>query len=39
VKDDRKLHGIRKIRYKLSRSRVPRSAIEARAWSALLNRS
>jgi predicted O-methyltransferase YrrM len=39
VKDDRKLHGIRKIRYKLSRSRVPRSAIEARAWAALLNRS
>ena len=36
VRDDRELHGIRKIRYKLSRSRVPRSAIEPREWAALL---
>ncbi len=39
VKDDRELHGIRKICYKLNRSRVPRSAIAPREWAALLNRS
>ncbi len=38
VKDNREPHGIEKIRYKLSRSRVPRSAIQPREWAALLNR-
>ncbi|HEY1578633.1 MAG TPA: class I SAM-dependent methyltransferase [Terracidiphilus sp.] len=38
VADDKPLHGIRKLRYKLARSRVPRSIPSLYEWSALLNR-
>ena len=38
VADDRPLHGTRKLRYKLARSRVPRSLLSLKEWSALLNR-
>lgn len=37
VKDDKELHGLAKIRFKLSRSRVPRAAVSPRQWAALLN--
>lgn len=39
VRDDSELHGLKKIRYKLSRSRVPHAAISPADWAALLNRS
>lgn len=39
VQDDRELHGLEKIRYKLNRSRVPRAAVQPDEWAALLNRS
>ncbi len=39
VQDDRELHGLEKIRYKLNRSRVPRAAVQPQEWAALLNRS
>jgi hypothetical protein len=37
VADDQPLHGVRKIRYKLARSRVPRSLPNLKEWSAILN--
>jgi hypothetical protein len=37
VKDDRKLRGLTKIRFKLNRSRVPRKAIAPSAWVSLLD--
>lgn len=39
VAKDEPLHGIRKMRYKLARSRVPRSLPDLKEWSALLNRA
>lgn len=39
VADEQPLHGIRKIRYKLARSRVPRSLPGLNDWSSLLNRA
>lgn len=39
VKNDRELHGLDKILYKLNRSRVPHAAIQPGAWAALLNRT
>lgn len=39
VKDDRELHGLEKILYKLNRSRVPRAAIQPGEWAGFLNRS
>ena len=38
VEDDRALHGLKKILFKLNRSRVPHRAIQPAAWAALLNR-
>ena len=37
VTDDGNLHGLTKIRYKLSRSRVPRSAVQPVEWVSLLD--
>ena len=37
LKDERELHGIRKLRFKLRRSRVPRWALSPKAWAASLN--
>ncbi len=37
--DERELHGLRKLRFKAVRSRVPRSAISPSDWASLLNRS
>jgi predicted O-methyltransferase YrrM len=37
--DDQELHGLKKILYKLNRSRVPHAAIAPREWAALLNGS
>jgi predicted O-methyltransferase YrrM len=37
VKDDRELHGLTKIRYKLSRARVPRRAVRPAEWVHLLD--
>ena len=39
VKDDQELTGLRKIFYKLNRSRVPHAAIKPAEWAALLNRA
>jgi predicted O-methyltransferase YrrM len=39
VQENRPLHGLRKIMYKLRRSQVPRSAVQAKEWAGLLNRS
>lgn len=39
VKDDQELHGLKKIHYKINRSRVPHGAISPAAWAALLNRA
>jgi len=39
VENDEKLRGLRKIRYKLSRSRVPRKGIRPREWAAQLGGS
>ena len=39
VADDRPLHGLRKIRFKLARSRVPRSLPSIKNWTAMLNPS
>jgi len=36
VKDDKALHGLTKIRFKLNRSRVPRNAIRPETWVSLL---
>jgi predicted O-methyltransferase YrrM len=36
VKDDRKLRGLTKIRYKLARSRVPRREVTPGEWAALI---
>jgi len=38
VQDDAKLRGLRKIRFKLKRSKVPRTSILPEQWAALLNR-
>lgn len=38
VRDDRPLHGLRKLSYKLRRARVPRSLLPSAEWAALLNR-
>jgi len=38
VRDDRPLHGLQKMRFKLNRSRVPRAAIQPAQWASLLNR-
>ena len=37
LKDSQPLHGLAKIRYKLARSRVPRSPISAAGWAARLS--
>jgi predicted O-methyltransferase YrrM len=37
VKDDKELHGLTKLLYKLTRSRVPRSAISPAKWVSMLN--
>ena len=37
VKDSRPLHGLKKMRYKLARSRVPRAPISAEKWFALVS--
>ena len=37
VKNDKPLHGLTKIRYKLARARVPRKAILPAEWASLLN--
>jgi predicted O-methyltransferase YrrM len=39
VKDDKELHGLKKIRFKLSRSRVPHAAVGSSEWVSLLDRS
>jgi hypothetical protein len=39
VKDDRALRGFEKIRYKVTRSRVPRASIEPREWAVQLDPS
>jgi len=39
VKDDHELHGLKKILYKVNRSRVPHAAIKPAEWAALLNRA
>jgi len=39
VKDDKDLHGLTKIRFKLNRSRVPRKAVSPETWVSLLNRA
>jgi predicted O-methyltransferase YrrM len=36
VEDGEKLHGLKKLSYKLKRSRVPRSALTAGQWAALV---
>lgn len=37
LKDERELKGVRKIRFKLRRARVPRAAISPQAWAAIVN--
>ncbi len=37
VEGDRRLHGLRKLLYKLHRARLPRAAIAPANWAALLN--
>ncbi len=37
VKDERELGGLRKLRFKLLRSRIPRHAVTAQEWVALLD--
>ena len=39
VQDDQPLHGLKKLRFKLNRSRVPRAAVRPQEWVALLERS
>lgn len=39
VKDDRELHGLKKIHFKLKRSRVPRAAVRPGQWISLLEGS
>lgn len=39
VANGRRVHGVTKMAYKLARSRVPRAAISAAEWSALVSRS
>jgi len=36
VEDDKELHGLAKIRFKLMRSRVPRKGISSKQWAAML---
>jgi predicted O-methyltransferase YrrM len=36
VEGDRELHGLRKLRYKLNRARIPRGAISPERWAVLL---
>ena len=38
VKDDQPLHGVKKIRYKINRARVPHASIAPETWAAMLNR-
>jgi len=38
VKDDAKLQGLRKMLFKLKRSKVPRASIRPEQWASLLNR-
>jgi len=37
LKDERELRGLRKLRFKMKRSRVPRAAVSPRAWAAMVN--
>ena len=37
LKEERELNGIRKLRFKLARARVPRGAVTPKAWAARLN--
>jgi predicted O-methyltransferase YrrM len=39
VKDDQELHGLKKIRFKLKRSRVPRAAVRPQEWVSLLEQA
>ena len=39
LKDETEIHGLRKLLFKITRSRVPRSAISPRDWALLLNRA
>jgi predicted O-methyltransferase YrrM len=39
VQDDQPLHGLNKIRFKLTRSRVPRAAVRPQQWVSLLQGS
>ena len=37
LKDERELRGLRKIRFKLRRARVPRGAVSPQAWAEMVN--
>jgi predicted O-methyltransferase YrrM len=39
VQNDQQLHGLKKIRFKLTRSRVPRAALQPQQWVSLLEGS